>query len=162
MPNPLINRTIVIKDLEVLILNWAIKIYEQIIINKPKMINFIRPNLSESLPPKVAAKAIPNDWKINIKPTLDSLIFNRPVKNIGIIIIFPDIAKKAKKLGTNARGLRNILDTLLLPYQFDAAEMFKKGVDKITITEQCVDNNEDPVLHFKTPVNEMKKTKAKN
>tara|TARA_E500000178_G_scaffold313431_1_gene330822 strand:+ start:2748 stop:4010 length:1263 start_codon:yes stop_codon:yes gene_type:complete len=72
------------------------------------------------------------------------------------------IAKKAKKLGTNARGLRNILDTLLLPYQFDAAEMFKKGVGKITITEQCVDNNEDPVLHFKTPVNEMKKTKAKN
>ena len=37
--------------------------YKQIkeFINKPKMINFIRPNLSESLPPKVAAKAIPND-----------------------------------------------------------------------------------------------------
>ena len=57
--------------------------------------------------------------------------------------------KKAKELGTNARGLRNILDTLLLPYQFDAAEMAKKGVTKITITEQCVDKGADPVLLFK-------------
>ena len=72
------------------------------------------------------------------------------------------IARKAKKLGTNARGLRNILDELLLPFQFDAAEMSKKGVEKITITEQCVDKAQDPVLHFKTPVNEMKKQKAKN
>ena len=72
------------------------------------------------------------------------------------------IAKKAKELGTNARGLRNILDTLLLPYQFDAAEMSKKGVTKITITEQCVDKGADPVLHFKNAVNEMKKSKAKN
>ena len=72
------------------------------------------------------------------------------------------IAKKAKKLGTNARGLRNILDDLLLPFQFDATEMHKKGVEKITITEQCVDKGEDPVLHFKTQVNEMKKQKAKN
>jgi ATP-dependent Clp protease ATP-binding subunit ClpX len=72
------------------------------------------------------------------------------------------IASKAKKLGTNARGLRNILDELLLPFQFDAAEMSKKGVEKITITEQCVDKAQDPVLHFKTPVNEMKKQKAKN
>ena len=72
------------------------------------------------------------------------------------------IARKAKQLGTNARGLRNILDELLLPFQFDAAEMYKKGVVKVTITEQCVDKGEDPVLHFKTPVNEMKKQKAKN
>ena len=72
------------------------------------------------------------------------------------------VAKKAKKLGTNARGLRNILDTLLLPYQFDSAEMHKKGVTKVSITEECVDKNQDPVLHFKTPVNEMKKQKAKN
>ena len=65
------------------------------------------------------------------------------------------IARKAKQLGTNARGLRNILDELLLPFQFDAAEMYKKGVVKVTITEQCVDKGEDPVLHFKTSVNEI-------
>jgi ATP-dependent Clp protease ATP-binding subunit ClpX len=71
------------------------------------------------------------------------------------------IAKRAKELGTNARGLRNILDTLLLPYQFDSAEMAKKGVTKITITEDCVDNGEDPVLHFKDST-VMKRTKAKH
>tara|TARA_E500000178_G_C17000641_1_gene745471 strand:+ start:586 stop:1842 length:1257 start_codon:yes stop_codon:yes gene_type:complete len=72
------------------------------------------------------------------------------------------IARKAKELGTNARGLRVILDTLLLPYQFDATEMSKKGVTKITITDECVDKGADPVLHFKNQVNEMKKSKAKN
>lgn len=88
--------------------------------------------------------------------TLDSLILEIDKK------AQLSLAKKAKKLGTNARGLRNILDELLLPFQFDAAEMAKKGVEKITITEQCVDKGEDPVLHFKTEVNGMKKQKAKN
>ncbi len=59
------------------------------------------------------------------------------------------IAKKAKELGTNARGLKNIVDTVVLPYQFDAEEMRSKGVGKIQITNQVVDNGVDPVLVFK-------------
>ena len=61
------------------------------------------------------------------------------------------IAKKAKALGTNARGLKNILDSIVLPYQFDAAEMRAKGVNKIQITREVVDNKADPVLLFKKP-----------
>jgi ATP-dependent Clp protease ATP-binding subunit ClpX len=59
------------------------------------------------------------------------------------------IAKKAKTLGTNARGLKNILDRVLLPFQFDAHEMKNKGVTTIKITGDVVDNNADPVLLFK-------------
>lgn len=59
------------------------------------------------------------------------------------------IAKKAKALGTNARGLKNVVDTIVLPYQFDADEMRRKGVTKIQITNQVVDNEADPVLLFK-------------
>jgi ATP-dependent Clp protease ATP-binding subunit ClpX len=59
------------------------------------------------------------------------------------------IALKAKALGTNARGLKNIVDTVVLPYQFDAEEMRTKGVAKITITNQVVDEGADPVLVFK-------------
>lgn len=59
------------------------------------------------------------------------------------------IAQKAKKLGTNARGLKNILDTLLLPYQFDAQEMQERGVTAIEITEETVDKGMDPKLIFK-------------
>ena len=58
------------------------------------------------------------------------------------------IAKRAKKLGTNARGLKNILDTITLPYQFDAAEMRDKGVHKIQITQEVVVKGADPVLLF--------------
>jgi len=59
------------------------------------------------------------------------------------------IAKKAKALGTNARGLKNIIDKVLLPYQFDAHEMKGKGVDAIKITGDVVDKGADPVLLFK-------------
>jgi len=59
------------------------------------------------------------------------------------------IAKKAKALGTNARGLKNIIDKVLLPFQFDAHEMKNKGVETIEITKGVVDNGADPVLLFK-------------
>ena len=59
------------------------------------------------------------------------------------------IARKAKDLGTNARGLKNVVDTVVLPYQFDAEEMRNRGVSKIQITNAVVDNNADPVLLFK-------------
>ena len=56
------------------------------------------------------------------------------------------IARKAKALGTNARGLKNVVDTVVLPYQFDAEEMRNRGVSKIQITNAVVDNGADPVL----------------
>ena len=59
------------------------------------------------------------------------------------------IARKAKALGTNARGLKNTVDTVVLPYQFDAEEMRRKGVNKIQITNDVVDKDADPVLVFK-------------
>jgi ATP-dependent Clp protease ATP-binding subunit ClpX len=59
------------------------------------------------------------------------------------------IAKKAKALGTNARGLKNVVDTVVLPYQFDAEEMRNRGVSKIQITNEVVDHCADPVLVFK-------------
>ncbi len=59
------------------------------------------------------------------------------------------IAKKAQSLGTNARGLKNIVDSVVLPYQFESTEMRRNGVSKIQITNEVVDNNADPVLLFK-------------
>ena len=59
------------------------------------------------------------------------------------------IAKKAQALGTNARGLKNIVDSVVLPYQFEATEMKRNGVSKIQITNEVVDNSADPVLVFK-------------
>ena len=59
------------------------------------------------------------------------------------------IARKAKELGTNARGLKNIMDNMLLPFQFDAMEMKSKGVETIKITEDVVDKGADPVLVFR-------------
>ena len=59
------------------------------------------------------------------------------------------IAKKAKALGTNARGLKNVVDTVVLPYQFDSEEMRRKGVQRLQITKEVVDKGADPVLLFK-------------
>ena len=58
------------------------------------------------------------------------------------------VAKKARALGTNARGLKNILDRVLLPYQFDAQEMRNKNVATIKITEAVINSGDDPILTF--------------
>jgi ATP-dependent Clp protease ATP-binding subunit ClpX len=70
------------------------------------------------------------------------------------------IARRAKKLGTNARGLRNILDTILLPFQFDAQEMSARGVVSIEITEDVVDKGADPVLVFKNKIQHEKEQQS--
>jgi len=69
------------------------------------------------------------------------------------------IAKKAKALGTNARGLKNVVDAVVLPYQFDAAEMRSRGVTKIQITNEVVDKGADPVLLFRKPDAKKQQTK---
>ncbi len=45
--------------------------------------------------------------------------------------------------------LKTIIDSLLLPYEFDAQEMSAKGVTAIEITEETVDKGTDPKLIFK-------------
>ena len=59
------------------------------------------------------------------------------------------IAKKAKELGTNARALKNIIDKVLLPFQFDAQEMKNKGVEGLKITGDVITKGADPILMFK-------------
>jgi ATP-dependent Clp protease ATP-binding subunit ClpX len=49
------------------------------------------------------------------------------------------IAQKAKDLKTNARGLKNIIEKLLLPYQFDAVNLVERGLKKIVISKDTVE-----------------------
>tara|TARA_B100001113_G_scaffold262031_1_gene216960 strand:- start:342 stop:1607 length:1266 start_codon:yes stop_codon:yes gene_type:complete len=60
-----------------------------------------------------------------------------------------EVARRAKELKTNARGLKNILDKLLLAYQFDAQEMSNKGVIELKIDENVITKSADPTLIFK-------------
>lgn len=64
----------------------------------------------------------------------------------GINLVFNDaalstIAKKAKDLKTNARGLKNIIEKCLLPYQFGAMDLVERGLTKIVVTEETVDGS---------------------
>jgi ATP-dependent Clp protease ATP-binding subunit ClpX len=54
---------------------------------------------------------------------------------------FLSIAEKAKELKTNARGLKNILENTLLPYQFDAINLVERGLTKIIISKSAVEGN---------------------
>jgi ATP-dependent Clp protease ATP-binding subunit ClpX len=49
-----------------------------------------------------------------------------------------EIAQKAKNLKTNARGLKNIIEKMLLPYQFDAINLVERGLKKIVISKETV------------------------
>lgn len=61
----------------------------------------------------------------------------------GIILEFTDdalqeIAKEAKKMQTNARGLKNILEKILLLHQFDAINLVERGLTKICINKDTI------------------------
>ena len=49
------------------------------------------------------------------------------------------IAKRAKELKTNARGLKNIIEKCLLPYQFDAVNLVERGLQRIIISNNTVE-----------------------
>ncbi len=64
----------------------------------------------------------------------------------GINLEFDDeaffaIAEKSKNLKTNARGLKNILEKILLPYQFDSINLVERGLSKIIISKTAVEGN---------------------
>lgn len=48
------------------------------------------------------------------------------------------VAEKSKELKTNARGLKNVLESVLLQYQFDAVNLKERGLSKIVISKSTV------------------------
>ena len=57
------------------------------------------------------------------------------------------IAEKAKTLNTNARGLKQIVEEMLMKYQFDALGLVERGLKKIIISKDTV-NGGNAVLIF--------------
>ena len=79
----------------------------------------------------------------------------------GIELEFDDealthIAEKAKELKTNARGLKNIMEKTLLPYQFDAINLVDRGLTKILISKDTVDGKPAVMIFDKKTKNEQK------
>lgn len=64
----------------------------------------------------------------------------------GVDLTFDDdalemIAEQAKELKTNARGLKNAMEKLLVPYQFEAVDLVEKGLTGIRISKDTVTGN---------------------
>ena len=66
------------------------------------------------------------------------------------------IAEQAKKLETNARGLKNIIEKMLLKYQFEAVDLAARGLTKIVISKDTVEGK-PAVLIFDKIENEKTK-----
>ena len=67
-----------------------------------------------------------------------------------------EIAQRAKALKTNARGLKNILEKTLLPYQFDAVNLVERGLSKIIISKDTIAGNPAMMIFDKKVQNEQK------
>lgn len=67
-----------------------------------------------------------------------------------------EIAKKAKELKTNARGLKNIIEKILMPYQFDAVDLVERGLKSIRISKDTIDGNPAIMIFDKKVKNEQK------
>jgi ATP-dependent Clp protease ATP-binding subunit ClpX len=79
----------------------------------------------------------------------------------GIALTFDDgslqvVAEKAKELKTNARGLKNIIEKVLLSYQFDAVDLVERGLKSIRITKDTI-NGKPAVMIFDQKKNEQAK-----
>ena len=79
----------------------------------------------------------------------------------GIKLEFEDealtyIAEKAKELKTNARGLKNIIEKTLLPYQFDAINLVERGLNQIRISKSTVEGKPAVLIFDKKAKNEQK------
>lgn len=79
----------------------------------------------------------------------------------GIDLEFTDdaliyIAERAKELKTNARGLKNIIEKTLLPYQFDAINLVERGLTKIVISKDTVAGKPATMIFDKKVKNEQK------
>ena len=57
-----------------------------------------------------------------------------------------EIARKAISKKTGARGLRSILENVLLKTMFDLPEL--EGVLKVTIDKSTIKNNADPIITY--------------
>lgn len=69
---------------------------------------------------------------------------------------FTAIAEKAKKMQTNARGLKSILEKTLLPYQFESLDLVGRGLTKIVISKDTVEGK-PATLIFDKKKNEKSK-----
>jgi ATP-dependent Clp protease ATP-binding subunit ClpX len=67
-----------------------------------------------------------------------------------------EIACKAKELKTNARGLKNIIEKTLLPYQFDAVDLVARGLTAIRISKDTIDGK-PAIMIFDKKKNEQTK-----
>ena len=55
------------------------------------------------------------------------------------------IAKHAVEKKTGARGLRSIIENILLTSQFELPSLYDKGVSTVVVTESCVTDEQEPV-----------------
>jgi ATP-dependent Clp protease ATP-binding subunit ClpX len=67
-----------------------------------------------------------------------------------------EIARKAKELKTNARGLKNVIEKTLLPYQFDAVNLVERGLTSVRISKDTIDGK-PAILIFDNKKNEQTK-----
>jgi ATP-dependent Clp protease ATP-binding subunit ClpX len=59
-----------------------------------------------------------------------------------------EIAKQAISRKTGARGLRGVLERLLMPIQFDLPEKVAAGATKVTVNKETIINETQPQFHY--------------
>ncbi len=68
-----------------------------------------------------------------------------------------EIAKKAIERKTGARGLRSIIEKIMLDLMYDIPS--RNDIQKVIVTKEVITNNIEPKIILKTDLNEIKKDK---
>ena len=81
----------------------------------------------------------------------------------GVEIKFEDsalraIAEQAKELKTNARGLKQVIEKILLDYQFKAVDLVDRGLQRIIVTEDTTKDGPAVLIFDKDISKQVKKS----
>ena len=60
------------------------------------------------------------------------------------------IARQAVEKKTGARGLRSIIENILLTSQFELPNLYAQGVSTVVVTESCVTDEQEPVVIYRS------------
>jgi len=117
----------------------------------------IIPELIGRVPVIVPFKELDEDDLVRILTEPKSAIVKQYQKMFGLDhveleiaqVALRQIAKQAMENKTGARGLRGILEKLLMKTQFDLPTLKKDGVTRVMITEDMVANAGEPMLVYR-------------
>jgi len=87
---------------------------------------------------------------------IQNILMNIEIEIKTKVMIIEIMTKKEREKDLMRQTLKNIIEKILLPYQFDAINLVERGLNKIVISKEAVEGNPAIMIFDKKIKNEQK------